>query len=71
MPAAPAPRPVAGTVVTTEPATVRIDPHLGTVVHVVGARQTRPNLPPSGCPFCPGGLEAPEPYEVRWFVQPT
>ena len=23
--------------------------------------------PPSTCPFCPGGLEAPEPYDVRWF----
>ncbi len=45
----------------------RIDPHLGTVVHVVGSRQARPNLPRSGCPFCPGGLEAPDPYEVRWF----
>ena len=45
----------------------RIDPHLGTVVHVVGSRQARPNLPRSGCPFCPGGIEAPEPYEVRWF----
>lgn len=31
-------------------------------------RQDRPNLPSaSSCPFCPGGLEAPEPYEVRWF----
>lgn len=46
---------------------IRIDPHLGTVVHVVGTRQARPNLPSSGCPFCPGGLEAPEPYDVRWF----
>jgi len=46
---------------------MRVDPVLGTVVHVVGARQERPNLPPSGCPFCVGGLEAPEPYEVRWF----
>ncbi|MEY4230922.1 MAG: galactose-phosphate uridylyltransferase [Actinomycetota bacterium] len=46
---------------------VRTDPHLGTVVHVVGTRQARPNLPASGCPFCPGGLEAPEPYDVRWF----
>jgi UDPglucose--hexose-1-phosphate uridylyltransferase len=36
-------------------------------VVVVGARQHRPNLPSSGCPFCPGGLEAPEPYQVRWF----
>ena len=32
---------------------VRIDPFLGTVVHVVGTRQSRPNLPSSGCPFCP------------------
>jgi UDPglucose--hexose-1-phosphate uridylyltransferase len=45
----------------------RIDPFLGTRVHVVGTRQARPNLPSNGCPFCPGGLEAPEPYDVRWF----
>lgn len=45
----------------------RIDPHLGTVVHIVGTRQKRPNLPSSGCPFCVGGVEAPEPYDVRWF----
>ncbi len=45
----------------------RVDPALGTVVHVVGTRQKRPNLPSSGCPFCVGGLEAPEPYDVRWF----
>lgn len=45
----------------------RIDPHLGTVVHVVGTRQKRPNLPSTGCPFCIGGVEAPEPYDVRWF----
>lgn len=47
---------------------VRIDPFTGTVVHVVGTRQERPNLPPTGCPFCVGGLEAPEPYDVRWFT---
>jgi UDPglucose--hexose-1-phosphate uridylyltransferase len=47
---------------------LRIDPYLGTRVHVVGARQGRPNLPSTGCPFCPGGLEAPDPYDVRWFV---
>jgi UDPglucose--hexose-1-phosphate uridylyltransferase len=45
----------------------RLDPVLGTVVHVVGARQKRPNLPSAGCPFCVGGLEAPDPYDVRWF----
>jgi UDPglucose--hexose-1-phosphate uridylyltransferase len=45
----------------------RVDPHLGTLVHIVGGRQERPNLPTTGCPFCPGGIEAPEPYDVRWF----
>ncbi len=47
---------------------VRVDPVLGTIVHVVGGRQDRPNLPSTGCPFCVGGLEAPEPYDVRWFA---
>ena len=51
----------------TVPSDQRIDPYLGTVVHVVGARQARPNLPSTGCPFCVGGLEAPDPYEVHWF----
>jgi UDPglucose--hexose-1-phosphate uridylyltransferase len=46
----------------------RVDPYLETTVHVVGSRQARPNLPSSGCPFCPGGREAPEPYDVRWFA---
>jgi UDPglucose--hexose-1-phosphate uridylyltransferase len=46
---------------------VRVDAFLGTVVHVVGTRQARPNLPSVGCPFCPGGLEAPDNYDVRWF----
>lgn len=45
----------------------RVDRYLGTTVHIVGSRQSRPNLPAIGCPFCPGGLEAPEPYDVRWF----
>jgi len=51
----------------THPMDTRVDPYLGTVVHIVGTRQTRPNLPSTGCPFCPGGLEAPDPYDVRWF----
>ena len=48
-------------------AEIRVDPVSGTVVHVVGARQARPNLPTDGCPFCVGGIEAPDPYDVRWF----
>ena len=47
---------------------LRVDPLTGTWVVLVQERQHRPNLPSTGCPFCPGGLEAPEPYEVRWFV---
>lgn len=51
----------------SEPPRMRVDPTLGTVVHVVGSRQKRPNRPTTGCPFCVGGVEAPEPYDVRWF----
>lgn len=53
---------------TTPPHTtsdVRKDPWLDTVVHVVASRQHRPNLPSDGCPFCIGGIEAPEPYTVK------
>ena len=46
---------------------IRTDTYLGTVVHVVADRQNRPNLPIAGCPFCVGGLEAPEQYSVRSF----
>lgn len=45
---------------------LRVDPVTGGLTVVVGSRQGRPNLP-DGCPFCVGGLEAPDPYEVRWF----
>lgn len=45
----------------------RVDPLSATAVVVASSRQGRPNLPSSGCPFCPGGIEAPEPYDVRWF----
>lgn len=45
----------------------RVDPHLGTTVHIVADRQNRPNLPTTGCPFCVGGLEAPEDYRVKAF----
>jgi UDPglucose--hexose-1-phosphate uridylyltransferase len=47
---------------------VRIDPLTRHHSVVVESRQGRPNLPSTGCPFCPGGLEAPEPYDVRWFT---
>lgn len=46
---------------------LRVDPLTRKPTYIVGHRQARPNLPSSGCPFCPGGLEAPEDYEVRWF----
>jgi UDPglucose--hexose-1-phosphate uridylyltransferase len=46
---------------------VRVDPLSGHTVVVDGTRQERPNLP-AGCPFCPGGLEAPEAYTTRSFV---
>jgi UDPglucose--hexose-1-phosphate uridylyltransferase len=46
----------------------RIDRLTGNVVVINANRQKRPNLPSTGCPFCPGGLESPEPYtDTRWF----
>jgi UDPglucose--hexose-1-phosphate uridylyltransferase len=35
---------------------------------VAGGRQQRPHRPSMACPFCVGGLEAPEPYDVKAFV---
>jgi UDPglucose--hexose-1-phosphate uridylyltransferase len=49
-------------------ADVRVDRHTGARTYVVASRQERPNLPELTCPFCPGGLEAPERYDVRWFT---
>lgn len=46
---------------------LRHDALTGEWVAIVGARQDRPNLPTAGCPFCVGGIEAPEPYSVRAF----
>jgi UDPglucose--hexose-1-phosphate uridylyltransferase len=46
---------------------LRIDPLTGANVVVTPWRQQRPNLPEGQCPFCPGGLEAPGPYDVRHF----
>ncbi len=44
---------------------LRIDPLTGTWVIVTPWRQDRPNKPAGPCPFCPGGLEAPCPYDAR------
>ena len=46
----------------------RIDALTGQPTVIAGRRQARPNLPDQSCPFCPGGLEAPDAYEVRSFV---
>lgn len=46
---------------------LRLDPLTREWVAIVGDRQDRPNLPAAGCPFCVGGLEAPDPYSVRSF----
>jgi UDPglucose--hexose-1-phosphate uridylyltransferase len=46
---------------------LRRDSLTGDWVGIAGARQARPNRPAEECPFCVGGLEAPEPYEVKAF----
>jgi UDPglucose--hexose-1-phosphate uridylyltransferase len=50
------------------PSELRFDPLTREWVNIVGHRQARPNLPDTGCPFCVGGLEAPEAYDVRSFA---
>lgn len=47
---------------------LRTDALTGAQVQVTASRQARPNRPSAGCPFCVGGTEAPEPYEVRAFT---
>jgi UDPglucose--hexose-1-phosphate uridylyltransferase len=48
---------------------LRIDPLTGVQVVVAGNRQDRPNRPSGDeCPFCVGGIEAPEPYDVKAFT---
>jgi UDPglucose--hexose-1-phosphate uridylyltransferase len=46
---------------------LRWDALEGVWVGVSGSRQGRPNRPSEDCPFCVGGLEAPEPYVVKAF----
>jgi UDPglucose--hexose-1-phosphate uridylyltransferase len=46
---------------------LRRDALTGEWVGIAGSRQGRPNRPAAECPFCVGGLEAPEPYEVKAF----
>ncbi|MCB9371995.1 MAG: galactose-1-phosphate uridylyltransferase [Microthrixaceae bacterium] len=51
----------------------RVDPLTGEAAVIVAKRQARPNLGEgvhtrsSGCPFCPGGIEAPDDYDVKAF----
>jgi UDPglucose--hexose-1-phosphate uridylyltransferase len=47
---------------------VRVDPLTGDTTVVTASRQHRPNRPGGPCPFCVGGTEAPEPYDVRSFT---
>lgn len=54
--------------VSSEPVPVtRVDSLTGNIVVINANRQKRPNLPSTGCPFCVGGIEAPEPYVTHWF----
>jgi len=50
---------------------LRLDPLTREWVAILAGRQDRPNLSPDtepqACPFCVGGLEAPEAYTVRAF----
>lgn len=52
---------------TPRDAELRYDTLTGEWVGIAGSRQGRPNLPAGQCPFCVGGLEAPEPYDVKAF----
>ena len=45
----------------------RIDELSGATVVVAGSRQHRPNRPATACPFCVGGTEAPDHYDVKAF----
>lgn len=57
-----------GAVLVVSGGELRLDPLTREWVNVVGHRQARPNLPPTECPFCVGGLEAPDSYTVRAFT---
>jgi len=46
---------------------LRFDPFLDEWVMIACARHARPDRPSGDCPFCVGGLEAPEPYRVKAF----
>jgi UDPglucose--hexose-1-phosphate uridylyltransferase len=45
----------------------RLDPLTRKWVAITAGRQKRPNLPVADCPFCIGGIEAPDPYVVKAF----
>ena len=47
---------------------VRVDELTGDTVVVTTSRQQRPHGPSTPCPFCVGGIEAPDPYDVKAFA---
>ena len=47
---------------------LRRDPLTGDWTVIAGGRNRRPTLPEGDCPFCVGGVEAPEQYVVRAFA---
>lgn len=46
---------------------MRWDPWQEEWVVMATHRQDRPLMPREGCPFCPGGLETPHPYQIAVF----
>jgi UDPglucose--hexose-1-phosphate uridylyltransferase len=58
---------VGALILETQCSELRYDSLSGEWVGIAGERQGRPNRPSADCPFCVGGIEAPEPYEVRAF----
>lgn len=48
-------------------AELRYNPLLGDWTMVSAKRQNRPNLPSTGCPFCPGSGKVPDDYDVYLY----
>lgn len=66
--AAPSPHEAHASEGPSDRVTTRLDPLTGAQTVIARDRQGRPNRPTTDCPFCVGGLEAPEPYRTKAFV---